>query len=105
MNEPDLFAWRRQAAAHRKLFAACVEQHGPAIDAELAPLDRQGLVDRLKAEGFASFTLSGTSVPTDQLMTPLGRAISDGTVRSLVYDVLLLKRTHDADPEPDTAAS
>jgi hypothetical protein len=96
--------WQERAAAGRKRFGELAARVGPAIEAELATLDRAALVARLKAEGHTSITVSGRTGPVDALLTPLGRAIPDSDVRSMVYDVLLLKAEAAEEAKPRAKA-
>jgi hypothetical protein len=91
LDEKPPLDWRERAAAGRKRFGELVDRVGPAIEAELAPLDRAALVARLKAEGHKTLTVSGQTGPIDGLLSGLGKLIPDSDVRSMVYDVLLLK--------------
>lgn len=76
------------AAKARLLWAERVKKLTPAIEAELEPLDRAGLVERLAREGYQTTTVSGVR----HALVDLGEAaLPASDLRSMVFDVLLLR--------------
>lgn len=103
MNDESPPEWQRTALLRQRLWAAHREKHGPGIEAELAPLDRAGLVARLAAEGFEDAVVSGRLCTLDSLLDdtrPPGSQLTTEDLRSTVFDVLLLARTMDGDDAP-----